>query len=101
MRQRLISGAVLVAVVVVVFLLGAPGLTLGIAALAALAAYEAVVLVRKAGFPSSMWLPVVTAPSAALALAFFSEPTFELHFALVAPGIAIVLILAAVLAFRN
>ncbi len=40
MVQRLISGAVLVPVVVVLFVLGPPWLTLGLALLAALAAYE-------------------------------------------------------------
>ena len=46
MRQRLISAAVLVPVVVILFVLGPPWLTLGIALLAALAAYETAQLVR-------------------------------------------------------
>ncbi len=101
MTQRLISGAVIAVVAVTFFVLGPPWLTIGIAILAALAAYEAVQLVRKAGYPSSLWLPVIAAPVAVLSMAFFSEPTFELSFALVAPGIAIVLIVSAVLAFRQ
>jgi phosphatidate cytidylyltransferase len=49
MRQRLISAAVLVPVVVIVFLLGQPWLTLAIAVLAAAAALEAGRLLRAAG----------------------------------------------------
>ena len=67
MRQRLISAAVLVPVVVIVFLLGDPWLTLGIALLAGLGAFEAVTLVRSAGVGASRWLAVGAAPLLVLA----------------------------------
>ena len=74
MRQRLISAAVLVPVVVIVFLLGAPWLTFGIAILSGFAAYETALLVRRAGLPSSLWMPVIAAPAAVLALAWVVGP---------------------------
>src|SRR3954471_15608258 len=49
MRQRLISAAVLVPVVVIVFLAGDPWLSFGIALVAALGAYESARLMRAAG----------------------------------------------------
>src|SRR5262245_33933931 len=55
MRERLISAAVLVPVVVIVFLLGDPWLTLGIALLAGVAAVEASRLVRGAGLAADSW----------------------------------------------
>jgi len=55
MRQRLISAAVLVPVVVILFVLGDPWLTLGIALLAAVAAYEASRLVTWAGLRADAW----------------------------------------------
>jgi phosphatidate cytidylyltransferase len=61
MRQRLISAAVLVPVVVVVFAAGQPWLSIGLAIVAALAAYEAAVLVRAAGLRAYAWL-ALTAP---------------------------------------
>lgn len=101
MRQRLISAAVLVPVVVIVFLLGAPWLTLFIAALAALAAYETSQLVQRAAIPASTWLPVIWAPLAVLVVAESVEPAFELHLALVLPGAALLFVIAAMLAFRQ
>lgn len=65
MRQRLISAAVLVPVVVAVFVIGDPWLTLGIAALAALAGWETAELARKAGLIAQ---PAITALVAALAV---------------------------------
>src|SRR5688500_5458305 len=58
MRQRLISAAVLVPVVVIAFLLGAPWLTFAIALLAAVVSYETAVLATKAGLPTTGWLTV-------------------------------------------
>lgn len=64
MRQRLISAAVLVPVVVIVFVAGQPWLNLGIGLLALLAAWEASALVARAGLRSFPWLamsgPVLT-----------------------------------------
>lgn len=102
MRQRLISAAVLVPVVVILFVLGPPWLTLGIALLAALAAYETTQLVRAAGLPSSTWLPVIWAPLAVLGFAWFVGPgAITLGWALVAPGIAVLVVVAAILAFSK
>jgi phosphatidate cytidylyltransferase len=101
MRQRLIGSAVLVPVVVIVFLAGQPWLTLGIAVLAALAAWETVSLVRQAGLPASRWLPVLWAPLAVLVFAESVEPSFELSLTFIAPGLAVLVILAAILAFTH
>jgi len=104
MTQRLISGAVIAVVVVVFFLLGAPWLTLGIAVLAALAAYETALLVRKAGLNSSLWMPVIAAPTAVIAFAWIVGPDrlqYPTAWTLIAPGVALVLLLAAILAFRQ
>jgi len=102
MQQRLISAAVLVPVVVIVFLLGPPVLTLGVALLAALVAYETTVLVRKAGLNSSPWLPVVAAPAFVIGFAWVVGPErFPTAWTIVAPGVALVLLLAAILGFRQ
>ncbi len=61
MRQRLISAAVLVPVVVVVFLLGDPWLVLGIALVAGAAAYETAALLGAAGIATPRWLPPIAA----------------------------------------
>jgi phosphatidate cytidylyltransferase len=60
-QQRLISAAVLVPVVVIVFLLGDPWLSIGIAVLAAAAAWEAARLMRAAGLASDTWFVVAVA----------------------------------------
>lgn len=97
MRQRLISGAVLVAVVAVLFVLGPPWLTFGIALLAALAAYETTQLVRAAGFGTSTWLPVIWAPLFVVGLAWMVGPgAITLGWALVAPSIAVLVFVAAI-----
>jgi phosphatidate cytidylyltransferase len=67
MRERLISAAVLVPVVVIVFLLGDPWLTLGIAALAGLAAIETCRLLRGAGLLADTSFGVVAAVLTVLA----------------------------------
>ena len=102
MRQRLISAAVLVPVVVIVFLLGAPWLTIAIAALAAMAAYETTRLVQRAGLPASTWMPVVAAPMAVLGFAWVVGPErLPTAWTVVAPGVALVLVVSALLAFRQ
>jgi phosphatidate cytidylyltransferase len=102
MRQRLISAAVLVPVVVVMFLLGPPWLTLGIAALSALAAYETAQLVRRAGLETSLWLPVLWAPLFVLGLAWFVGPGAPvLAWVLVAPMFASLMVGAAFVALRT
>lgn len=61
MTQRVISAAVLVPVVVIVFLLGDPWLSLGIALLAGVAAWEAARLMRGAGLPADSAFTVIAA----------------------------------------
>jgi phosphatidate cytidylyltransferase len=105
-KQRVISAAVLVPVVVVLFLLGPPWLTLAIALLAALAAYEVTQLMSRAGLESSRVIPTVATPlfvlglAAALGTAAPSDVGYLL-FALSASIIAGLIILAAVQAFRQ
>jgi phosphatidate cytidylyltransferase len=67
-QQRLIGAAVLVPVVVVVFLLGQPWLTLAIALLAGFAAYETARLVKLAGLDSDAWLAIPLAVVAVVAM---------------------------------
>lgn len=66
MRERLISAAVLVPVVVIVFLAGDPLLSIGIAVLAAAAAYETARLLRQAGFAAEWWFAAAAAAIAVL-----------------------------------
>src|SRR4051812_8047322 len=102
MRQRLISAAVLVPVVVILFVVGAPWLALGIALLAGLAAYETASLLRRAGLPTSTWIPVVAAPLVVLAFAWVIGPgRFPLSWTIVAPGLAMILLLSAVWGFSQ
>ena len=106
MQQRLISAAVLVPVVVIAFLLGAPWLTFGIAILAAVAAYEAATLMTKTGLPATKWFAVVVTPLLVLGLAWLSGPivllpSLSLGYLFVAPAIASVIVLSAILAFRQ
>jgi len=61
MQQRLISAAVLVPVVVIVFLVGDPWLSLGIAVLAGVAAWEASRLMRSAGLAADTAFTVTAA----------------------------------------
>lgn len=95
MRQRTISAAVMVPVVLVVYLLGQPWLTLGLAALAAVGAGEAFRLLRAAGLP--VLGPAWTAgpPIAVLGLGLGASPLLVALFA------AAVIILAAIDAFRR
>ncbi|MEO8625909.1 MAG: phosphatidate cytidylyltransferase [Candidatus Limnocylindrales bacterium] len=61
MRTRLLSAAVLVPVVVIVFWLGRPWTSIGIAVVAILVAWEASTLIRSAGLPANRWLAAVPA----------------------------------------
>jgi phosphatidate cytidylyltransferase len=98
MRQRLISAAVLVPVVVILFVIGDVWLALGIAVLSAFVAYEAAQLFRRAGLPASTWLAVIWTPLAVFWIGWSVEPSFELRHLVVAPGIAILVMAAAVVA---
>lgn len=98
MRTRLISAAVLVPVVVILFVIGDVWLALGIAVLSAFVAYEAAQLFRRAGLPGSTWLAVIWAPLAVFLVGMSVERSFELRHLVVAPGIAVLVMAAAVLA---
>src|SRR4051812_31497168 len=104
MRQRLISAAVLVPVVVVLFVFGDAWLTFGIALLAGVAAYEVSRLVTAAGLRSDAWLASAVAVIAVFGAGFSGGDLFF-------PGrypdtgavlalLAIVVIAAAVMALR-
>jgi len=96
MRERLISAAVLVPVVVVVFLLGQPWLTLGLAIVAGLAAIEAARLLVAAGFPVEAGILVVAAPLAVLGMGWSGAPAGAMPV-----FVAAVVVIAAIDAFRR
>ncbi|MCY7419674.1 MAG: phosphatidate cytidylyltransferase [Chloroflexi bacterium] len=96
MQQRLISTAVMVPLVLVVFLLGQPWLTLGLAVVAGLAASEAGRLLRAATLPVERAVVIVAPPIAVLAMGWGGAPdgaaiTF----------VAGVIVLAGMVAFRE
>jgi phosphatidate cytidylyltransferase len=101
MRQRLISAAVLVPVVVIVFLAGEPWLSIGIALLAALAAYETSRLLTLAGFPSYAWLSIIGACAAVIAVPFVVVGTGALLPVYIVAFVAGVAILAAAVAMAT
>ncbi len=96
MRERAISAVVIAAVVIVFFLLGQPWLTLGIAALASLAAMEVFRLLPPAGFPVRLLPGVVFPPLAALGLGLDL-----LDVGWIAIYVALVLVVLAIDAFRR
>jgi phosphatidate cytidylyltransferase len=69
MRERVISAAVIVPVVAIVFLLGMPWLALGLAVLALIAAGEALRLLALAGYRVNVLPGAVVAPLAVLGMA--------------------------------
>ncbi|MEO7117618.1 MAG: hypothetical protein ABIZ34_01455, partial [Candidatus Limnocylindrales bacterium] len=66
MGERLISAAVLVPAVVVVFLVGQPWLTITVALVSIIAASEAFRLLRAAGLPGDPGVGVIAAPLAVI-----------------------------------
>jgi phosphatidate cytidylyltransferase len=102
MRQRLISAAVLVPVVVIVFLLGQPWLSLGIGIVAVLAAYETARLVRLVGLPASWWYAASAPVLAVLAFETVLRPGgVELGWVLIAPALALWTMATGALALRQ
>ena len=102
MRQRLISAAVLVPVVFIVFLAGQPWLNLGIALLAVAAAYETSQLLRRAGLQVETWLAVAAPILAVLLFEIVIRPGgLEFGWLLIAPVIALWLIVAALPGLRH
>lgn len=101
MRQRLISAAVLVPVVVIVFLAGHPWLTIGVAIVAVLAAYEAAQLVRRSGLPVDMPLALVAPLLAILAFELVIGPgSLEFGWILIAPAFGVWIVATGVAALR-
>ena len=102
MRQRLISAAVLVPVVVIVFLAGQPWLTLGIALLGAVAAFETSRLVAQAGLQSDAWLAVVAAPAIVISAPVFMNPSdLGAGWSLIVGTMSLVVLLAATVSLRH
>jgi phosphatidate cytidylyltransferase len=95
-RERAISAAVIAVVVVVVFLLGQPWLTIGLALLALTAAVEVFHLLPRAGFPVALLPGVVAPPLAVLGLSWQEATAGWL-----AVFVALVLGVAAIDAFRR
>ena len=88
MRTRLISAAVLVPVVVIVFLLGDPWLTFGIALLAGVAAWETARLMRAAGLQSDAGFVIPVAVLLVLGTRFLLN--FSDNFAAPLPPIRVI-----------
>lgn len=101
MRTRLISAAILVPVVALVFWAGNPFILLATVFLAALAAFEVVQLVRRAGLPANTVMSVVLSPLVVLGFLFFALPRgtmFEDNsWIYLAPALALVLVGTATL----
>jgi phosphatidate cytidylyltransferase len=97
-RQRLISAAILVPLVVIVFLAGQPWLSILIALIAALAAYETSSLLSLAGYPSSMWISIVGAVAAVVMMPIAVAGTGGLFLAYVAAFVIAAAVLAGVVA---
>jgi len=95
-RERAISAVVIAAVVIVVFLLGQPWLTIGLALLALGAAIEVFRLLPQAGFPVQLLPGVVAPPVAVLALGLDEQAAGA-----IAVFVAVVLIVGAIDAFRR
>jgi phosphatidate cytidylyltransferase len=95
-RERTLSATVIAAVVITVFLLGQPWLTLAVALLAALASLEVFRLLPAAGFPTETLPGAIVAPLAVLAMGLL-EPTAGW----IAVFVAAVLIVLAIDAFRR
>lgn len=106
LRQRLISAAVLVPVVLVVFLLGHPWLTLGIAALSAAAAWELSGLIARAGLANDRWLAVATAAAAPFAFhllvpAWSFEARPDLHVGAAVAFVFLVVVVTGAVSLRR
>jgi phosphatidate cytidylyltransferase len=96
MRQRLISAAVLVPLVVLIFLAGQPFISSGVVVLTVLAAYETSRLLTLANLPSPLWLSVVGACLAVIAMPFVVNS--GLFAAYVALYVVVVVVIAGTIA---
>jgi phosphatidate cytidylyltransferase len=96
LRQRLLSAAILAPVVVLVFLAGAPWITLGVAILALPAAHEVFRLLALAGLPGERTIGLVAAPIAVLGISAAAD-----HDGAALAFVATVIIMSAIAAFRR
>ena len=101
MRTRILSAAVLVPIVVILFVIGDVWLALGIAVLSAFVAYEAAQLFRRAGLPAATWLVVTWTPLAVFFIGMSVEPSFELRHLVFASGVAILVMAASAVAVAH
>jgi phosphatidate cytidylyltransferase len=102
MRQRLISAAVFVPAVVIVFVAGQPWLSVGVAVVGVLAAWETARLVHLAGVPAFRWLSITAPVLGVFAFETVLRPGgIELGWLLVPPAIALWTIAAAAPALAN
>ena len=96
MRERGLGAAILVPVVAAAFLLGQPWLTLGVAALAALAGLEAARLLRRgATWTVEAWIVVAGPPLAVLGILLAKPPI-----GIAETYLVVVIVIAAIAAFR-
>lgn len=96
LRLRLVSAALIVPVVIIVFLAGQPWMTFGVAGLALIGAHEASRLVAAAGLPVERVIGLSVPPLAVLGFGLAQE-----RLGLAAGAVALVLLLAASQAFRQ
>lgn len=96
MRERAISALAIAVVVITVFLLGQPWLTIGIAILATLAGLEVFRLLPLAGFPTQRLPGAIFPPLGVLALAWLDPRA-----GWVALAVAVVLVVLAIDGFRR
>jgi len=106
MRQRLISAAALVPVVVIVFVAGHPWLAFGITALSAVAGFETAQLVRRAGLQANTALAVVAPPLAVVGFLYAAVPSGNWAFQtdawlFIAPAMALWVMATVVVSLRN
>ncbi len=73
LRERAISAAVLVQLLLIVLAIGSVAITLAIVAVVALAAHEVFRLLRSAGYPTQPWLGLAYAIAVALGIAIAFE----------------------------
>ncbi|CAN5489195.1 N/A [soil metagenome] len=96
MRERTISGAVILVVALTIFLLGQPWLSLGLTLLALLAAVEVFRMLPAAGLTVALLPGVLAAPAAVLGVAWLAPRADA-----VAVFVALVIIVAAIDSIRR
>jgi phosphatidate cytidylyltransferase len=74
LRERAISAAVLIPPLLIVLALGGPAITILVAVIVGLAAYEVFRLLRSAGYPTQPWIGLVYAVAVALGISIAFGP---------------------------